>query len=179
MVFHLIFLQLWDGSEHDMSQMSSENICEHRLRILRPVVQQVSDWGSDSGGAFGSVHWVRVGDAAIEAAAVAEEAAADSAVVRAKQGDPIAARSVGLRLMEGTSQHGHNTEAAAEAWNEEAEANDPESMNNLGVLYQKGTKSTPPRKSFACILLFQQICSLGTSWCAALSRGLLLEWIWS
>jgi TPR repeat protein len=140
--------------------MSIEDTCQHRLDMLRPVVHQVSDWGSDSGGAFGSIHWVRVGDAAIEAAAVAEEAAVDAAIVHAKQGDPIAARSVGLRLMEGSSQHGHSAEAAAEAWSEGAEANDPESMNNLGVLYQKGTKGKPANLSLA-FYYFNKSAALG------------------
>jgi TPR repeat protein len=129
--------------------MNDDALCRHRIDLLQPIVRQVSDWGTDLSGAFGSIHWVRVGDAAVEAAAVAEEAAVDTAIVRAKQGDPVAARSVGLRLMEGSSQHGHDTEAAAEAWNEGAEANDPESMNNLGVLYQTGTKTTPANLSRA------------------------------
>jgi TPR repeat protein len=140
--------------------MSNDQLCQHRIGMLRPVVNQVSEWGSNSGGAFGSIHWVRVGDAAIEAAAVAEEVAVDTAIVRAKQGDAVAARSVGLRLMEGSSQHGHNTEAAAEAWNEGAEANDPESMNNLGVLYQKGTKATPANLSLA-FYYFNKSAALG------------------
>ncbi len=158
----IILPQLWDGSDHDISQMSDNDFCQYRLDILRPVVHQVSDWGTEAGGAFGSIHWVRIGDAAIEAAAVAEEAALDAAIVHAKQGDPIAARSVGLRMMEGSSQHGHNTEAAADAWIDGSNSDDPESMNNLGVLYQKGTKGKPANLSLA-FYYFNKSAAMGHS----------------